>query len=164
MLSKKMTNKLNQQVRLEMYSSNLYLATSAWCASKGLNGSAAFLKMHAKEELTHAYKLFDYINETGALAIVDEIAKPEQAFKSLKDVFKRIFEHEKLVTAEINDLCSLALDEKDFSTFNFLQWYSSEQHEEEKLFRDILDKFDIVGLEGSGLFHIDREIGNSIRK
>jgi len=95
-------------------------------------------------------KIFDYIQDTGALAIIDTIEKPESEFKSLKDVF----------TKKINELVDVALSEKDYSTFNFLQWYVAAQHEEEKLFKSILDKIDIIGLEGRGLFMIDREIGS----
>jgi ferritin len=164
MLSEKLITKLNKQVELEMYSSNLYLAMSAWCSSKGLNGSAQFLKEHSKEELMHAYKLFDYINETGAQAVIPGIEKPVLKAKNLKDIFKATFEHEKSITTKIFDLCSTAMELKDFSTFNFLQWYASEQHEEEKLFKDILDKIDIIGLDGRGLFHVDREIGALLKK
>lgn len=158
MLDKKLITKLNKQVELEMYSSNLYLSMSAWCSSKGLNGTANFFKKHATEELQHAYKLFDYINETGAVAIVESIEKPPGAFKNLKDVFQKTAEHEKFITKSIFDLCTLSMDLKDYSTFNFLQWYASEQHEEEKLFKDILDKIEIIGMDGRGLFHIDREV------
>lgn len=163
MLTQKIIDKLNDQVQLEMYSSNLYLSMSAWCATKGLNGSAAFFKAHSKGELSHAYKLFDYINETGATALVSAIEKPIVNFTSLKDVFLKTFEHEKFITSKISELCSASLEEKDFSTFNFLQWYASEQHEEEKLFKDILDKIDIIGIDGRGLFHIDKEISSIAR-
>ncbi len=160
MLNEKLINSLNKQVQLEMFSSNLYLSMSAWCAHKGLHGSAHFLQEHSKEELMHAYKLFDYINETGALAMIGEIPKPSSDYKNLKEVFQKTFDHEISITKSIFDLCSTALELKDFSTFNFLQWYASEQHEEEKLFKDILDKIEIIGIEGRGLFHLDREIAN----
>lgn len=137
---------------------------SSWCANKGLNGSALFLKDHSKEELNHAYKLFDYISETGALATIEEIEKPIFEVKNLKDAFQKIFEHEKFITSSIFDLCNASMELKDFSTFNFLQWYASEQHEEEKLFNDILYKIDIIGVEGRGLFHLDREIGNMLKR
>jgi ferritin len=163
MLTQLLVDKLNKQVQLEMYSSNLYLGMSAWCAHKGLNGAAAFLKAHSKDELGHAYKLFDYINETGALAVVNDVEKPNIEFKTLKDVFQKTFEHEQLITSKIFELCSSALEQKDFSTFNFLQWYTSEQHEEEKLFKDILDKIDIIGIDGRGLFHIDKELAGMIK-
>lgn len=164
MLHEKLVSSLNKQVQLEMYSSNLYLSMSAWCAHKGLHGSALFLKEHSKEELTHAYKLFDYINETGARATIEDISKPGTEFKTLKEIFQKTYEHEISITKSIFDLCSTALELKDYSTFNFLQWYASEQHEEEKLFKDILDKIEIIGIEGRGLFHLDREISNLLRK
>ncbi|HUH42645.1 MAG TPA: non-heme ferritin [Sulfurimonas sp.] len=163
MLTQKMIQRLNEQVNLEMYSSNIYLAMSAWCANKGLNGSAAFLKDHSKEELSHAYKIFDYINETGAMATIEQINKPQSEFTSLQDVFEKTYNHELVVSKSILELVDVALSEKDYSTFNFLQWYVSEQHEEEKLFKEILDKFEIIGMEGRGLFMIDREIAALLR-
>lgn len=163
MLTQKMIQRLNEQVNLEMYSSNIYLSMSAWCANKGLHGSAKFLKDHSKEELSHAYKLFDYINETGAVALIDTIEKPINGFRDLKDVFERTYKHELLVSKSILELVDVALSEKDYATFNFLQWYVSEQHEEEKLFKDILDKFEVIGMEGRGLFMIDREIASLVQ-
>lgn len=160
MLSKNLLQKLNTQVTLEFFSSNLYLQMSAWCDHKGLNGSAKFLRAHAAEEMEHMQKIFDYIQDTGSLAVIDTIEKPEMEFDSLKDIFTQTYKHEKMITAQINELVDIALSEKDFSTFNFLQWYVAEQHEEEKLFKSILDKIDIIGLDGRGLFMIDREIGN----
>jgi len=160
MLSEKLLKKLNDQVTLEFFSSNLYLQMSAWCEHKGLSGSARFLKTHANEEMAHMQKIFDYIQDTGALAIIEQIEKPISNFKDVKDVFERTYKHEKMITTQINEIVDLALTEKDYSTFNFLQWYVAEQHEEEKLFKSILDKFEIIGLDGRGLFMIDKEIGN----
>ena len=160
MLSNKMIEKLNQQINLEMHSSNIYLAMSSWCTYKGLNGSASFLKNHSKEEMSHAYKLFDYISETGALAKIDTVNKPNIDFNSLQEIFEATYNHELVVSKSIFELADFALSEKDYSTFNFLQWYVSEQHEEEKLFKEILGKFEIIGTNGRGLFMIDREIGS----
>ena len=160
MLSKNLLKKLNKQVSLEFYSSNLYLQMSAWCDHKGLGGAARFLRAHAAEEMQHMQKIFDYIQDTGALAIIDAIDKPTSKFKDLKEIFEITYKHEKMITAQINELVNISLTEKDFSTFNFLQWYVSEQHEEEKLFKSILDKMDIIGLDGRGLFMIDKEIGS----
>lgn len=160
MLSTNLLNKLNAQVNLEFYSSNLYLQMSAWCDHKGLVGSAKFLRAHANEEMEHMHKIFDYIQDTGALAELGTIDKPELNAASLKEIFEQTYEHEKFITKQINDLVDITLAEKDYSTFNFLQWYVAEQHEEEKLFKSILDKIEIIGLEGRGLFMIDREIGN----
>ena len=106
---------------------------------KGLNGSAKFLKSHASEEMSHMQKIFDYVQDTGALAIIDAIKKPDIEFTDLKAVFEQTYEHEKMITSQINELVDLALSQKDYSTFNFLQWYVAEQHEEEKLFKSILD-------------------------
>ncbi len=159
MLKENIVQKLNEQVNLEMYSSNIYLSMSAWCANKGLKGSADFLLRHSKEELSHAYKLFDYINEAGENAKIGAIAEPMSEFVSLRDVFERTYKHELIVSKSIFDLVDFSLSNKDYSTFNFLQWYVAEQHEEEKLFKEILDKIDIVGMEGRGLFMLDKEIG-----
>ncbi len=160
MLSENLLQKLNEQVTQEFYASNLYLQMSAWCNHKGLNGSAKFLRDHAADEMSHMQKIFSYIQDTGALAVIDTIKKPEMQFENIQDVFTKTYDHEKMITAKINEIVATALNEKDFSTFNFLQWYVAEQHEEEKLFKSILDKIEIIGLDGRGLFMIDREIGN----
>ena len=159
MLSQNMLEKLNQQITLEFYSSNLYLQMSSWCSSKGLEGSASFLEGHSIEERAHMMRLFNYVNDTGAMAVIDAIQAPPQNFQNVKDVFLKTYEHEKIVTASINDLANAALGDKDFSTFNFLQWYVAEQHEEEKLFKGILDQIEIIGLEGRGLYFLDQKIG-----
>jgi ferritin len=162
MLSENMVGRLNRQINLEFYSSNLYLQMSAWCSHAGLEGCSAFLEQHAREEQGHMQKLFNYVNETGAMAVVGAIEAPPAEFKSLADVFKATYEHEKLVTRKINELAAAAFEEKDYSTFNFLQWYVAEQHEEESLFKGILDKIAIIGTDGRGLFFLDREIAKLV--
>ena len=159
MLSQAMLDRLNEQINLEFYSSNLYLQMSAWCESKGFEGCATFMRAHAAEEMGHMQRLFDYVNETGALAQLGTIEAPPIDFANLQDVFEKTLEHEIVVTKSINGLADTAFQEKDYSTFNFLQWYVAEQHEEEKLFRGILDKFEILGTDGKSLYMIDREIG-----
>lgn len=159
MLSINLLEKLNAQVNLEFFSSNLYLQMSAWCDHQGLTGSARFLREHAAEEMQHMQKIFDYIQDTGSLVELGAISKPEINLSSIQDVFSATYKHEKLITKQINNLVKITLEEEDFSTFNFLQWYISEQHEEEKLFKSILDKIEIIGTDGRGLFMIDREIG-----
>jgi ferritin len=158
MLSDSIVALINRQINREFYSSNLYLQMSAWCEHKGLPGSAAFLKGHADEELAHGRKLFEYLHEAGGLPVLGAIGAPPTEFASLADVFEKTYEHEKFITASINELVGAALDEKDFSTFQFLQWYVSEQHEEEKLFRSILDKAALIGTEGRSLYFLDKEI------
>lgn len=156
MLSKKMLKVLNEQINLEFYSSTLYLQMSAWCEYKALDGCAKFLRAHAAEEMEHMHRLFAYVNETGSLAVVGQIDAPPVEFKSVNDVFEETYKHECFITEKINRLAKIAQEEDDFSTFNFLQWYVAEQHEEEKLVKSIIDKIEMIG--PSGLFFIDREV------
>jgi ferritin len=160
MLSKNLVGKLNDQINLEFFSSNLYLQMAAWCESQGLRGSALFLGKHAGEEMMHMRKFFDYINETGNLAVLGTIEAPPVAYESLGNLFTRVLEHERQVTGKINALVDVALQEKDFATFNFLQWFVSEQHEEEALAGEIVGMVKLVGGEGQGLYLLDREIAS----
>ena len=160
MLTDKLYQKMNEQMMLEFESANIYKAMSAWCQAQGFNGAARFLNQHASEEMQHMEKLFQYINETGSQAIIGDLNAPKSTFDSLKEVFEKTYEHEQYITRKIFALADLALELKDYSTFSFLQWYTAEQHEEEALFKGIIEKFDIIGMEGRGLFMIDREIGN----
>ena len=158
MLSNNVIKLLNDQMNLEFYSSNLYLQMSAWCEQQGFEGAAKFLSAHAAEEMQHMRKLFTYLNETGAQAIISAIEAPSHEYKSLKEVIEITYEHEKLITSKINELVGKTFEEKDYSAFNFLQWYVAEQHEEEKLFSSIIDKFNLVGEDGKALFFIDRDL------
>ena len=155
MLAKAMVENLNEQINLEFFSSNLYLQMSAWCEDKGFEGAAAFLRVHAAEEMQHMQRLFTYVSETGALPILGTIEAPKHEFASLGNVFRETYEHEQLITKKINELAHVAFSTQDYSTFNFLQWYVSEQHEEEKLFKGILDKIELVGEDGKiGRAHV----------
>ncbi len=162
MLKKEMIQQLNEQLNLEFYSANLYLQMSAWCSDKGFEGAAAFLKEHSQEEMQHMQRLFDYVSDTGALPLLGSIAAPPVEFGSLTDVFKLTYEHEQLITSKINELAHLAMSTQDYSTFNFLQWYVSEQHEEEKLFKSVLDKLALVSDTGNGLFFVDKDLKNMV--
>jgi ferritin len=158
MLSDRMLDKLNEQINVEFYSSNLYLQMSSWCESQGLEGCATFLQAHAAEEMEHMQRLFTYVNECGALAKIGAIEAPPTDFESIDQVFETTLEHERFVTRKINELADVAFQQKDYSTFNFLQWYVAEQHEEEKLFNTIVDKIRIIGTEGRGLYHFDEQM------
>jgi ferritin len=160
MLAETMIEKLNAQINLEFYSSNLYLQMSAWCDDKGLEGTALMLRGHAAEEMQHMQRLFTYVSETGALPILGSIAAPPFDFASLKELFSEIYKHECLVTEQINKLVQAAFSTSDYSTFNFLQWYVAEQHEEEKLFKSILDRIQLVGEDGKAMFWVDRELAD----
>lgn len=158
MLTDDMTARLNEQLNLEFYSANLYLQMSAWCSDKGFEGAAAFLKSHSREEMEHMQRLFDYLSDTGAMPVLGSIAAPPVAFNSLADVFEQTYEHEQLITRKINELAHAAMTTQDYSTFHFLQWYVAEQHEEEKLFKAVLDKLALVGNSGKGLFFVDKDL------
>lgn len=158
MLKAEMVKKLNAQLNLEFYSSNLYLQMSAWCEEKGFAGAAEFLRKHADEEIQHMNRMFTYISETGALPIIGGIDAPPHEFKSLGQLFQSTYEHECLITERINSLAHEAFTNQDYSTFNFLQWYVSEQHEEETLFKGILDKINLVGNDGHALFFVDKDL------
>lgn len=163
MLSQPMLDKLNEQINLEFFSSNLYLQMGAWAESKGFEGCAEFLYKHADEEMGHMKRLFTYVNETGSVALIGPIDAPNPDYDSIRDLFEKVYEHECHVTLKINDLAHTAFTSQDYSTFSFLQWYVAEQHEEEKLFNGILDKIKIIGEDGKGLFFIDKEIGEIAR-
>ena len=162
MLTQKVIEQLNAQINWEFYSSNLYLQMSAWCDSKGLEGPSTFLKDHAKEEMEHMQRLFDYVSECGAMPILGDIKAPPTEWDSLNEVFDKTYEHEQFVTRKINELVDVTMTEKDHSTFNFLQWYVAEQHEEENLFKSIIDKMNIIGTEGRGLYHFDQVVGKMV--
>ncbi len=164
MLSKSIVTKLNEQISLENYSSNLYLQMSAWAEIEGLDGSAAFLRAQAREELEHMYRLFKYVYETGSLPVIGTIEAPPTKFKSISALFKQVLDHEKEITKKINELMDIALKENDHSTASFLQWYVSEQHEEEHTMQQVLDKIHNIGESGSGVYFIDRAIGGMLRK
>jgi len=159
MLSKKIETALNKQIAQEAFASYFYLSMASWCEFKGLDGSANFLYKQSEEERSHMIKLFRYVNEAGGKAIAPELTNIPSSFKSLKDVFELSLDQEKANTKSINALVESCLKEKDYSTFNFLQWYVAEQHEEEMTFKGILDKMDIVGTDGKGIYMIDKTIG-----
>lgn len=160
MLSKKIENALNEQVAVEAESSQFYLAMASWAECNGLNGTAQFLYAHADEEREHMLKLIKFINERGGSAVIPALKKPPKDFKSLTNVFTQLLKHEIQVTQEINKVVDICLKEKDYTTHNFMQWYVSEQIEEEGLARTIMDKLDMIGNDKGGLYLFDRDIMN----
>jgi len=163
MLSPTMVAKLNEQIAHEFYSSNLYLAMSSWFGAQSLKGSARFLEAHADEEMMHMRKVFAYLNDSEGQAIVPALEQPPKDYQSLAKAFEQALEHERFVTSKINGLVELALGEKDYATFNFLQWFVAEQHEEESLFGSIVELVKLAGTDGRGLYLVDKEIGKLAR-
>jgi ferritin len=144
---------------MEASSSATYLAMASWADVKGFENSARFLYHHSEEEKMHMLKLFHYVNEAGGHALQPEIRGVKHHYASLREIFENILEHEIAVTKSIHHLVDHCFTIKDFTTFNFLQWFVTEQREEETLARRVLDVFDIIGEEGIGLWTIDQEIG-----
>lgn len=159
MLSKKMTKALNQQVKMEGQSSNIYLAMASWAEIQpGLEGVTEFFYQHSDEERQHMLKLIHFINERGGFAEIPAFEKPSLTYPSIHHAFKELLAHEVAVSNSINELVDLALKEKDYATHNFLQWYVSEQIEEERLARTCNDKLEMIGDDKSGLYLFDRDI------
>ena len=131
---------------------------ASWAETQGLNGVSAFLYTHADEERMHMLKLIKFVNERGGHGIVPTLTQPPVTFKSVKSVFEEVLKHEMKVTAEINNLVEITLKEKDYTTHNFLQWYVSEQLEEEALARKIVDKLKLIGDDKGGLYFFDRDM------
>jgi ferritin len=162
MLSKKMEKALNGQINAEIYSSYMYLSMSAWFEQAGLAGFANWMNQQAQEEMFHAMKLFKFVNERGGRVLLDAIAKPPTDWKSTTDVIQATLHHEQKVTGLINGLVDLALDERDHATNIFLQWFVSEQVEEEDNVGAVLDKLKLIGKDTSGLFTLDQEMGQRL--
>lgn len=159
MLSKHLEDALNKQVANEAASAHTYLAMASWAdIQPGLEGVANFFYQQSAEETQHMLKLVKYINERGGHAIVPELKQPAIQYKSLKEIFELFFSSEKRVSESINELVNLALQEKDYATHNFLQWYVAEQIEEESLARRLNDKLELIGSDKSGLYLFDRDI------
>lgn len=159
MLSKTIQEALNKQVAMEARSSQAYLAMASWAEIQaGLDGVTEFFYQQSNEEREHMLKLIRYINERGGFATVPALEQPIITFQSLNRVFAEFLKHEVQVSESINQLVGLALDERDFATHNFLQWYVSEQIEEERLARTLNDKLELVGDDKGGIYLFDRDI------
>lgn len=158
MLSKKIQDLLNRQVELEAASSQYYMAMASWAQVKGYNGVSKFLYTHSDEERMHMLKLVHFINERGGHGLVPALKAPTANFKNIQEIFEIILKHEVHVSTEINKLVERCLAEKDYTTHNFLQWYVSEQIEEEALARNILDKLNLIGNDKGGMYLFDRDL------
>ncbi|MCB9188944.1 MAG: ferritin [Flavobacteriales bacterium] len=160
MLKPKIEKALNKQIELEASSSQFYLAMASWAETQGLNGTAAFLYKHSDEERLHMLKLIKFINERGGMAVIPSLTKPPTKYASIKEIFESLLEHELNVTDSINNVVDVCLSEKDYTTHNFMQWYVSEQLEEEALARNIIDKLNMIGNDKGGLYLFDRDLEN----
>jgi len=158
MLSKKMSTALNKHLNTELFSANLYLNMSSSANAMGLKGAANWFMVQYQEEMVHAMKFYTYINSQGEAAFVEAMAAPASKFKSLLDQFEQTLKHEQFITSCINNLADLAIKEKDHATGIFLQWFITEQIEEEENDREIIGKLKLIGDNGQGLLMLDNEL------
>jgi ferritin len=157
-LGKKMQDALNAQIREELFSSYIYLSMAAYCESINLPGFAHWMQAQSQEELEHAFKFYDYIHDRGGRVVLQALDQPEIEYDGPTGVFEKTLDHEKYITGRIHDLYSLAVEEKDYASLSFLQWFVDEQVEEEKNATEILDLLKVVGDEGQGLIMLDRQL------
>lgn len=160
MLSKSLEKVLNNQVKLEADSSQIYLAMASWAENQGFEGIATFMYSQSDEERMHMLKLVKYINQRGGEAKIPQIEEPKLDHTSFKTLFTQLFEHEVMISKSINELVHITLQEKDYATHNFLQWYVAEQIEEEATARTILDKINLIGDDKGGLYMFDNDMKN----
>ena len=158
MLSETIEKALNEQIKIEASSSQVYLAMASWAEIQGFEGVSSFMYAHSDEERMHMLKLVKFVNERGGHARVSTLEAPPAKFGSFKEMFQTLFDHEVMVSSKINELVDITLKEKDYATHNFLQWYVAEQIEEEALARTILDKINLIGDDKGGLYLFDNDV------
>jgi ferritin len=158
MLNKKVEKALNDQIKVEAESSQVYLAMASWAEGIGFPGTAAFLYKHSDEERMHMLKLVKFVNDRGGSAIIPAISQPAKDYKNIQSVFKLLLEHETHVTAEINKVVHICRTEKDYTTDNFMQWYLTEQIEEETLASSVNDKLKLAGDDKGAIYMFDRDL------
>jgi len=158
-LNKKLQDALNDQIREELYSSYLYLSMASYCQSINLPGFAHWMRVQSKEELEHGLKFYDFIEERGGRVLLQGIEQPPAEFGSPVDIFTQTLAHEQHITGRIEMLYGMALEQKDYASTGFLQWFIDEQVEEERNATDILNLLKMVGEKGHTLFMVDRQLG-----
>jgi ferritin len=158
MLSEKMEKALNKQINEELFSSYLYLSMSAYFEKHNLAGFANWMKIQSEEEYMHARKIFDYTVEAGGKVELEAIKKPQTDWENIESIFQDTYDHEVFITQCINDLVTLAQEEKDHATNSFLQWFVDEQVEEVSTSEQILHEVKMIGDHNHGIFMLDREM------
>ncbi|HJV66615.1 MAG TPA: ferritin [Geomonas sp.] len=162
MFTEKLRSAMNKQLNNELYSAYLYLSMSSYAGSIGLKGAANWFMVQYQEEMVHAMKFFSFINSRGEHTELAAIAAPPTEFASLLDMFQQTLDHELFITSSIYELTDLALAEKDYATHIFLQWFVTEQIEEEENDRDLIGKLKLIGDNGQGLLLLDNELATRV--
>jgi ferritin len=161
-LSKKMEKAFNDQINAEIYSAYLYLSMQAYCEAEGLSGMANWMHCQVQEEMVHARMMFDFVNERMGRVTLKAIEGPPTKWDSPLAVFEHVFEHEQKVTGLIDDLVGVAEKESDRASLAFLQWFISEQVEEEASADAIVQKLKLMGKDGRGIYMVDRELAQRV--
>lgn len=160
MISQKLQDAINNQIQAELYSAYLYLSMSAYSESKNLAGFAHWLKLQYQEETGHALKLIDYLQERGGKVELKRIDAPPSEFGTPLEVFEQTLAHEEHVTSLINKLYEIAVEEKDYAAQIFLQWFITEQVEEEASASAVVERLKIIGDKSpGGILYLDKELG-----
>ncbi len=162
MLSESMETAINGQINKEIFSSYLYMAMGMYFEAEDLSGAASWMRTQALEEMTHAEKFMNFVNERGGRVTLQAIAKPAFAWDSPHAAFTAALEHERFISASINDLVASARKDNDYMSDNFLQWFVGEQVEEEASVSEVIRMFKLAGTSGGGLLMIDRELGSRV--
>ncbi len=160
MLSKGIQEAINEQIHHEFHSSYVYLAMSAYLEAANFQGFAQWMRMQAKEEVNHAMKLFDYVNDRNGRVTLKALEQPPANFKSVLDTFEHALAHEQKVTGMIHSLYALVMKENDYASQVALQWFINEQVEEEATATAVVDRLKIAGNDGAALLMLDREMGS----
>jgi ferritin len=158
MLSKRLMDEMNLQIKYELFSAHLYMAMEAYCASINLDGFANWLKVQTEEERAHGRLFFDFINRMNGEVKVLGIEEPMGEYKNLLEIFQKGYEHEKFVTDRIYLLADIATEEKNHAAVSFLKWFVDEQVEEESNFFGLIKKLEMIGDNTSGLYMLDKEL------
>ena len=158
MLSEKLLEEFNLQIKHEFFSANYYLAMAAYCKELDLDGFANFFIVQIEEERFHAMKFFNFINELNGRVLITSYDEPKNDFNSLEDVFASALAHEQFVTKRINLLMDLATQEKNYACISFLNWFIDEQVEEEATMTTILNKIKRIGEKGHAIYMLDSEL------
>lgn len=159
MIGKTMQDAINEQINKELYSSYLYLSMAAYYESKNLQGFAKWMRMQEAEERVHAMKFYDFLVDRGGQVLLKPIAAPENDWKSSLELFRQVAAHEASVTASINNLFELAVKEKDYPAQVLLQWFITEQVEEEKNAAEIVSQLELVEARGTAVLMLDHRLG-----
>lgn len=159
MIGERLSQAMNDQIKVELESYYIYLSMAAWFHDRSLDGMGLWMRAQAHEEMIHAMKFFDHVIDRGGKVVLQDLAQLKTQWQSVKEVWQDAYEHEQFVTGKINDLTTIAREEKDYQSEPLLAWFADEQIEEEASTGKIADEMAMVGQDNSALLMLDRELG-----